>query len=91
MKKSGERTWTLRTRLRVAKNWTNKKRSCSKQEKKEEAASLRKRCELLHGDDGGTVLLFALGADQSRSEFDAMCQVFFQKFEVYTFCAQMPE
>ena len=32
---------------------------------------------------------FAVGADQARSEFDAMCQVFFKKFEVYTPSAQM--
>ena len=34
--------------------------------------------------------LFAMGADQARAKFDAMCQVFFKKFEAYTFSAQMP-
>ena len=33
---------------------------------------------------------FAVGADQARSKFDAMCQVFFKKFEAYTPSAQMP-
>ena len=33
---------------------------------------------------------FAMGADQARSEFDAMCRVFFKKFEAYTPSAQMP-
>ena len=34
---------------------------------------------------------FAMGADQARSDFDAMCRVFFKKFEAYTPSAQMPE
>ena len=33
---------------------------------------------------------FAKGADQARSNFDAVCQVFFKKFEACTPSAQMP-
>ena len=33
---------------------------------------------------------FAMGADQARSKFDAMCQVFLKKFEAYAPHAQMP-
>ena len=36
------------------------------------------------------VQFFAMGADQARSKFDALCQVFFKKFEAYTPSAQMP-
>ena len=32
----------------------------------------------------------AMGADQARSKFDAMCQVFFEKFEAYAPPVQMP-
>ena len=35
-------------------------------------------------------LFFVVGADQARSEFDAMCQVFLKKFEAETPSAQMP-
>ena len=33
---------------------------------------------------------FAMGIDQARSTFDAMCQVFFKKFEACTPTTQMP-
>ena len=33
---------------------------------------------------------FAMGADQARSKFDAVCQVFFKKVEAETPSAQMP-
>ena len=33
---------------------------------------------------------FSMGADQARSKFDAMCQIFFKKFEASTPLAQMP-
>ena len=33
---------------------------------------------------------FAVGADQARFKFDAMCQVFFKKFEAYAPSAQIP-
>ena len=33
---------------------------------------------------------FAVGADQARFKFDAMCQVFFKKFEAFSPSAQMP-
>ena len=33
---------------------------------------------------------FAMGADQARCKFDAMCEVFFEKFEAYNPSAQMP-
>ena len=34
-------------------------------------------------------LFFAMGACQARSKFDAMCQVFFKRFEAYTPSAPM--
>ena len=33
---------------------------------------------------------FAMGADQARSKFDAMCQIFFKKFEASTPPSKMP-
>ena len=34
--------------------------------------------------------IFAMGADQARSMFDAVCQIFFKKFEASTPLAKMP-
>ena len=34
--------------------------------------------------------IFAMGTDQARSEFDAMCQMFFKRVETSTPLAQMP-
>ena len=34
--------------------------------------------------------IFAMGTDQARSKFDALCQMFFKKFETFAPTVQMP-
>ena len=34
--------------------------------------------------------IFAIGTDQARSKFDAMCQILFKRFETFAPLAQMP-